>query len=136
MAINPRYKEHCLDVRVYYENTDAAGVVYHAGYLLFAERGRTEMLRDCGFEHARLLNGEGISFAVTRLEIDYRRAARLDDLLTVKTKMVRMQGASFSMEQTIWRQDEVVATLLLKIACIGKGGRAIRMPEGLRKLFV
>ena len=136
MATNSRYKEHRLDVRVYYENTDAAGVVYHAGYLLFAERGRTEMLRDCGFEHARLLNGEGISFAVTRLEIDYRRAARLDDLLTVTTKMTRMQGASFSMEQAICRQGEALAELKLKIACIGRNGRAIRIPEALRKLFV
>lgn len=136
MATNSRYKDHCHEVRVYYEDTDAAGVVYHAGYLMFAERARTEMLRDCGFEHARLFNEEGISFAVTRLEIDYRKAARLDDLLSVRTKMTDMGGASFSMGQTILRRDETVAELTLKIACIGKNGRAIRIPENLRKLFV
>ena len=136
MATNSSYKDHCHEVRVYYEDTDAAGVVYHAGYLMFAERARTEMLRECGFEHARLLNDEGISFAVARLEIDYRKPAKLDDLLVVRTKMAQMQGASFSMEQIILRREDVVAELKIRIACIGKGGRAIRIPQGLRKLFV
>ncbi len=135
MATKSGHKGHSLDLRVYYEDTDAAGVVYHANYLMFAERARTEMLRELGFEHAELLKTEGLAFAVARLEIDYRRAAKLDDALTVRSEIVEMQGASFDMRQEIFRKDEVLAELKLKIACIGKQGRAVRLPEGLRRVL-
>lgn len=135
MATNPAYKEHTYPIRVFYEDTDAAGVVYHAGYLRFAERGRTEMLRDMGFEHARLLETEGVAFAVTSLKIDYLRPARLDDLLAVRSRFEKASGASFSMLQEVQRGAEVLARLALDIACIGRNGRATRLPEGFRRLL-
>lgn len=135
MATNTGYKEHAYAVRVFYEDTDAAGVVYHAGYLRFAERGRTEMLRGLGFEHAKLLETQGIAFAVTRLEIDYLRPAKLDDLLTVRSRFEGIGGAVFSMRQEVLRGDEVLARLALDIACVGRNGRATRLPEGLRRVF-
>jgi acyl-CoA thioester hydrolase len=78
---------HELAVRVYYEDTDAAGIVYHANYLKFAERGRTELLRSLGFDHRRLAQAHGLVFAVARCAIDFMRPARLDDLLHVRTEV-------------------------------------------------
>ncbi|MGL4454898.1 MAG: YbgC/FadM family acyl-CoA thioesterase, partial [Plesiomonas sp.] len=87
-------------VRVYYEDTDAGGVVYHARYVAFFERARTELLRSSGFEQHTLLQGN-IAFAVRRIVVDYRLPARLDDLLTVETEIVTVRGASITFNQRI-----------------------------------
>src|SRR3954467_14056691 len=86
--------EHRYAVRVYYEDTDAGGVVYHAAYLRFAERARTEALRDLGVPHAEMLAGHNVMFVVRRIEVDYLRPARLDDSLTVVTESLAVGGAS------------------------------------------
>lgn len=126
---------HSLPVRVYYEDTDAGGIVYHASYLRFAERGRTEMLRDAGFEHAEILKKQGIAFTVISMTIDFKSPAKLDDLVVVKTGMREVKGASMVMEQKILRGDTLLVDLTVKIACIDKAGKAARLPEAVREIF-
>lgn len=126
---------HSLPVRVYYEDTDAAGIVYHANYLRFAERGRTEMLRAAGFEHAKILAETGTAFTVISMQINFKSPAKLDELLSVQTRMVSMAGASMEMAQSIHRGNDVLVDMTVKIACIDKRGKAARLPEAVRELF-
>ena len=126
---------HTLPIRVYYEDTDAAGIVYHASYLRFAERGRTEMLRDAGFAHAEILKNQGVAFTVISMQINFRSPAKLDELLGVKTVMKAVKGASMDMEQQIYRGETLLVDMALKIACIDKNGKAARLPEAVRELF-
>jgi acyl-CoA thioester hydrolase len=123
---------HTLALRVYYEDTDAAGIVYHANYLKFAERGRTEMLRSLGFGHRRLREETGIGFAVRRCSVDYLAPARLEDALTVDTMLAAIGAATLSMRQRIRRGDTVLADLDLLVACVGGDGRPRRVPSALR----
>src|SRR5262249_46070250 len=109
---------HILTLRVYYEDTDAAGIVYHASYLRFAERGRTEMLRAAGFAHAALLKERGVAFTVTSMEINFRAPGRLDELLTVKTSVAAVGGATMQMAQAIYRDEKLLAEMKVRIACI------------------
>src|ERR1700722_11269286 len=92
---------HCYAVRVYYEDTDAGGVAYHAAYLRFAERARTEALRDLGIPHSELLGQFSLMFMVRRIEVDYLRSARLDDSLTVVSKPLAVGGASLLLRQDV-----------------------------------
>jgi acyl-CoA thioester hydrolase len=126
---------HILPIRVYYEDTDAGGIVYHTSYLRFAERGRTEMLRDAGFEHAEILKTQGIAFTVIFMQVDFKSPARLDDLLVVKTGMKEVKGASMVMAQQIFRGDTLLVDITVKIACIDKTGKAARLPEAVRGIF-
>jgi acyl-CoA thioester hydrolase len=123
---------HRMPLRVYYEDTDAAGMVYHANYLKFAERGRTEMLRILGFDHSRLRAETGIVFTVRRCNVEYRGAARLDDPLTVETRVGAIAGATVSLRQSVWRGQDVLATLDVLVACVGDNGRPRRVPAELR----
>lgn len=95
---------HLLEARVYYEDTDAGGIVYHANYLKFAERGRTEWLRSLGFDHDGMRREYGLIFVVRAISIDYLAPARLDDLLTVETRPEGEGRASFKLRQTILRR--------------------------------
>src|ERR1700686_4883991 len=90
---------HSLPLRVYYEDTDAAGIVYYANYLKFAERGRTEMMRDLGFAHSAIAAETGTIFTVRRLAADYRSPARLDDALSVETRIIEIGGATVLLDQ-------------------------------------
>jgi acyl-CoA thioester hydrolase len=107
---------HRLQVRVYYEDTDLAGVVYHANHLKFMERGRTEALRAGGVDQSALKAGSGVVFLVTRLEIDYRRPALFDDLLTVETAAERRARASLTLRQRVLRGDEALAEAVVRLA--------------------
>ena len=123
---------HVFPVRVYYEDTDAGGLVYHANYLRFAERARTEALRSVGTEQGRMLAETGLGFVVRRMEIDFRAPAVLDDTLEVVTRMSDIGGASLRAEQTIRRAGATLVSLLLKLACIDRDGRPARLPADLR----
>ena len=123
---------HCMAARVYYEDTDASGLVYYANYLKFAERGRTEMLRSLGFGHPDLRERAGIVFTVRRCTIDYLAAAHLDDWLTVETRVAAIGAATLSLDQRIQRGADVLATLDVLVACVGEGGRPRRVPAALR----
>jgi acyl-CoA thioester hydrolase len=122
-----------IQVRVYYEDTDAAGMVYHANYLRFAERGRTEMLRRIGFGQRRLREESGVGFAVRRCAVDYRAPARLDDALTVETRVVDAGAATLTMRQEIRRDSEIIVAVDVLVACIGREGRPRRLPIALRR---
>jgi acyl-CoA thioester hydrolase len=119
---------HRLPIRIYYEDTDFSGVVQHVAYLRFFERGRTEFLRACGV-HQSALFGEvaALAFAVRRISVDYRKAAGMDDLLSVETWVARLGGASIEMGQQILRGDEVLVTADVRVAAVA-GGRAQRLP--------
>ena len=121
-----------LQIRVYYEDTDAGGVVYHATYLRFAERARTELMRQMGGDHPSLLADHGVVFAVRRCAVDYIKPARLDDLLQVHTIVTAVRAARFDMKQQVTRDDDVLVTLDLQLVCVGTGGRAARLPNALR----
>ena len=123
---------HSMPVRVYYEDTDAAGIVYYANYLKFAERGRTEMMRDLGFAHSEIAGDTGIVFTVRRCAADYRAAARLDDMLTVETRIQEIGAATLSLDQQIRRDGETIVALDVLVACVGRDGRPRRVPPGLR----
>jgi acyl-CoA thioester hydrolase len=123
---------HRWPVRVYYEDTDAGGIVYHANHLKFAERARTEMLRCLGLDHRTLRARFGLTFAVRRCVADFRAPARLDDLLEVETRAVRLGGASLDLTQDIRDGTRLLAHLELRLAVLDAGLRAARMPEELR----
>jgi acyl-CoA thioester hydrolase len=119
---------HRLEVRVYYEDTDLAGVVYYANYLKFLERGRTEALRAGGVDQSRLKAEAGIVFLVTRVELDYRASAVFDDLLTVETEAVEIGRASVVMAQRVLREGRVLAEGRVRLAAVGGDGRPARLP--------
>ena len=123
--------EHRLPIRVYYEDTDAVGVVYHANYLRFAERARTEMLRCLGLDHGDLAARLGLAFTVRRCVVDYLAPARLDDRLEVRTRFARLGGASLDLEQRIFRDELLLARLDVRLALISRMLRAVRLPAEL-----
>jgi acyl-CoA thioester hydrolase len=124
---------HTLSVRVYYEDTDFSGNVYHAAYLHFFERGRTEFLRDLGIHHSELIR-DGVAFAVRRMEIDFRAAAHIDDLLEVETVVVASTPARLNLVQTIRRGTEAITEAKVQVVAIRTGGGAARLPQALRQL--
>lgn len=125
-------REHQLPVRVYYEDTDFTGVVYHANYVRYFERGRSDFLRMAGVSHSDLLErSDPAAFVVTRLEIDFKRAARIDDALLVRTTYDTVKGPRLFVTQRITRGDELIATADVHAACIDLRGRPRKPPAGL-----
>jgi len=134
-------KAHLLPVRVYYEDTDFTGVVYHANYLRYFERGRSEFLRLTGVSHTQLRALEPpMAFVVVRMSIDYRKAARIDDALIVRTQYERVVKARLHVRQTLLRGLDVIAEAVEEIACIDLDGRPRRpasaLMDGLRAWFL
>lgn len=121
-----------LTLRVYYEDTDLAGIVYYANYLKFIERGRTEFVRARGIDQAALKAEQGIVFAVRRVEADYLSPARFDDLLTVQTGVTDLKGASIVMDQVISRDGMTLFQAKVTLVCLNDVGRAQRMPDAVR----
>jgi acyl-CoA thioester hydrolase len=120
-----------LWVRVYYEDTDFSGRVYHASYLRFLERGRTEWLRRRGFAHRDLAESSGVMFAVRSLKIDYLAPAMMDDLLEVETRAATVRGASITFHQRVVRADKELVTAEVLVASL-RDGRPSRIPADLR----
>jgi acyl-CoA thioester hydrolase len=123
---------HRLVARVYFADTDFTGVVYHARYLEFFERGRSDFLRLAGVHHNELAegkHGEKLAWVVKRMEIDFRQPARIDDILTVETLTEDVSGARIFMAQKITRGDEVLVTARVEAAIIGDNGRPRRFPK-------
>ena len=136
MIANPQ-SIHRYSFRVYYEDTDAGGVVYHANYLRFAERARTEALRDAGIPHSDLVERFSLMFMVHRAEIDYVRPAMLDDLLVVETETMDVGGATVLLRQTVRGPSGTCATLRIKLACVRIGGnRPARIPLKWREALI
>jgi acyl-CoA thioester hydrolase len=128
---------HHYFVRVYFEDTDAGGVVYHANYLRFAERARTEAMRDIGAPHAEMTSQAGLIFMVRRVKLDYLAPARVDDLLLVTTELQAVGAASVKIRQTFKladASDALLAILEVQLACVRLGdARAARIPPRWRE---
>lgn len=122
--------------RIYYEDTDAGGVVYYASYLRFLERARTEVLRELGFEQIRLLQQNEIAFAVRSLSVEYLKPARLDDLIDVTTTIRELGRAQVVFQQQIVRKGEVLLDAQVHVACLDPlRGKAVAMPKDIYEKF-
>ena len=132
----PADGRHRYAIRVYYEDTDAGGVVYHASYLRFAERARTEALRDLGIPHAEMVDQYNLMFMVNRLEVDYVRPARPDESLIVETTALAVGGASVRLRQVVAGANGTCADLIVRLACVqtgsGGGNKPGRIPPRWR----
>lgn len=129
-------KSRTFPVRVYYEDTDAAGIVYYANYLKFAERARTETLRLAGFDQSELMREQGIGFVVRHATCEFLKPAMLDDLLTIETQLTDISRVSMAMRQTIRRGGETLVTIDVKLAVIGARRKPVRLPEAVRKAML
>ena len=123
---------HDLPIRVYYEDTDFSGVVYHANYLKFFERGRSDFLRVLGIHHNQLADlPEPLAFAVAHIDIRFRAPARIDDIVTVRTSPVAIRGALFVLNQRAMRDDVTLCEARVEVACIDLRNRPRRLSKDL-----
>ena len=105
-------------IRIYYEDTDSGGVVYHSNYLNFMERARTELLRSLGFEQDELITNHQCIFAVHSMQMNFRRPARFNDALIISSTISNVSGASFEFDQKVFRDDELLCEATVKVACL------------------
>lgn len=122
---------YTLPIRVYYEDTDMAGIVYYANYLRYIERGRSEWVRDMGMDQNQM-KAEGVVFAVRRVEADYLMPAILDDELLVETEVASVSGVRMVMDQRVLRGDDLLFQAVVTVVCIGASGQPVRLPASLR----
>lgn len=122
---------HCFDLRVYYKDTDMAGIVYYANYLRYIERARSDWVRGLGVDQAALRDG-GLVFAVRRVVADYLAPAHFDELLNVRTAVQSITPARAVLDQQVWRGDQCLFTAQVTIVCLNAAGRAVRLPAKLR----
>ncbi len=132
-------QRHVLPVRVYFEDTDAGGVVYHASYIRFAERGRTDFLRSLGTDARRLIDGsesrEPAAFVVRRMNCDFFRPGRMDDLLEVETRVKELGGASVTLVQSILRDGVRIFEAEVTVVLVSVSGKPLRLSEAVRGAF-
>jgi acyl-CoA thioester hydrolase len=126
---------HHHPIRVYYEHTDAGGVVYHAKYLNFCEQARSEFLRVHGFSNSALKNDHQIVFVVHHLNAKFHKSARLDDFLEVQTFVMIVKKASLVMKQSIFCHNDLIFSMDVGLACVDHNGKACAMPDNLRQVF-
>ena len=131
--LDPDSLHHRHDVKVYWEDTDAGGIVYYANYLKFIERARSEMVQELGIDQTDLLDREEIMFAVKRCILDYHFPARLGDELYVETTIGKLGGASMELQQLVKRDEELLVAADVRLACIDLGGRPRRLPIAIKE---
>lgn len=124
---------HSMTVRVYYEDTDMAGIVYYANYLRYIERGRSDWVREIGIDQLGMKDG-GVVFAVRKIEAEYIQPARFEDVLEVRTTLDSLSAARMVMAQEVWRGPDLLFTAKVQIVCIGAAGKPTRLPAELRLL--
>ena len=133
-------QHHVLPVRVYFEDTDAGGVVYHASYVRFCERGRTDFLRLLGTDARRLIDGsenrEPAAFVVRRMTFDFFRPARMDDLIEVETRVKEIGGASVTLIQTVNRDGKRIVEAEVTVVLISVSGKPLRLSDAVRNAFL
>ncbi len=129
-------KYHAFPIRVYFEDTDTGGIVYYANYLKFAERGRTELLRHLGISHAEMIKKQGVMFVIRSCLLNCLASARLDDVLEVRTYFKKLTHVKLEVSQSIVRNDKLIATLEVVLACVNSLGKPIKIDDDLRHLFV
>lgn len=123
---------HRHPVRVYYEDTDLAGIVYYANYLKFIERGRSEWVRASGLDQTALKADQGIVFAVRKVDADYLKPARFGDELQVTTELLALGGARIDLRQEVWRGAERLFTAAVTLVCLHDSGQPARLPAEVR----
>ena len=123
---------HILPLRVYYEDTDAGGLVYHSRYLNYAERARSELLRLLGIHQSELMAVEGVAFAVRDCSMEFLKPARFDERLEVRSRLVQMAAAWITAEQDVWRGDELLVDIKVRVAAVRRNGRPTRIPGPVR----
>ena len=126
---------HEFPVRIYYEDTDAGGIVYYANHLKFAERARTEFLRSLGFENSTFIRENGTFIVVRSLSADYIKPARLDDVVSVKTSLLSVSGASFDLSQIITKGEDVLFKMSVTLVTMNEAGAPVRLPAMLKEQF-
>ena len=124
---------HIFPLRVYYEDTDLAGIVYHANYLKFIERARSEMVRAAGISQSAMKEAGGIVFAVRRMQVEFLAPAKFEDELAVETRVVALSGARLDLEQDVRRSDLVLFQARVQVVCLDAKGRATRIPADIRQ---
>ena len=127
---------HCFDIRVYYEDTDLAGIVYYANYLKFIERARTEWVRSVGIDQTALKRDAGVVFAVRRVEADYLAPAIFEDVLTVETRTTTISGARIVLTQDVLRKDTRLFASVVTLVALTDQGRPARLPADIRAKLV
>ncbi|MGB9152431.1 MAG: YbgC/FadM family acyl-CoA thioesterase [Alphaproteobacteria bacterium] len=131
----PSLPVHHLAARVYYDDTDAGGVVYHANYLRFAERGRCEFLRSLGYDNNWMHKEFGLLLVARHVEIDYRASAVLDDLLDISTEIAEIGNSSMKVKHVVSCKDKVLAEIIITLVAVSGIGKASRIPPQLRQIF-
>ena len=124
--------EHEFHTRVYYEDTDLAGIVYYANYLKFIERARSTMVREAGIDQNAMKDGAGLVFAVRHVDATYLKPAKMDDELRIATKLQQLSGAKLLFEQDVFRGDEMLFSSKITVICMNGAGRVIRLPAEIR----
>lgn len=127
-------KNHSMNIRVYYEDTDLGGIVYYANYLRFIERARSEWLRDLGIDQIKMRNERDAVFVVTKLKVDYLLPAYFDDMLTVDTKIQIVSPVRAYFYQNIFRQEDVIFKAEVCVTCTSTSGKVQRLPEKIKLL--
>ena len=125
---------HKFHLRVYYEDTDMAGIVYYANYLRYIERARSEWGRDLGIDQREMKGEDGLGFVVRRVEADYLAPAQLDDLLVVETETVQLTGVRWILEQRVKRGEEVLFHAIVTVVMMTETGHPSRMPANIRQI--
>lgn len=127
---------HWLPIRVFFEDTDAGGIVYHANYLKFMERARSDFARVVGVDQAVMMAGsDRLAFVVRAMTVEFLRSARLDDALLIETRPLALKGATMEASQIVWRRAEAMTRATVRLACVDVTGRARRFPEAARAAF-
>ncbi|GAA6208146.1 tol-pal system-associated acyl-CoA thioesterase [Cognatishimia sp. WU-CL00825] len=127
--------QHSFPVRVYYEDTDMAGIVFYANYLKYIERARSDWVRGKGINQADLKAQEGLVFAVRRVEADYLAPARFDEELVVETRPITVTAARLVMEQIVKRDAELLFQAVVTLVCINEAGQPVRLPANIRLML-
>ena len=127
--------EYSSKIKVYYEDTDAGGVVYYANYLKYLERSRTEAIFSVGISNKKLLNDYNTLIIVKSCNIDYKKSAKLEDVLNIKSKTIEVKNTSFLMQQNIFLGNELIVESQVRLVCVDKLGKPTRIPQILQKLF-
>ena len=122
-------------LKIYYEDTDSGGVVYYANYLKFTERARTNLINDLGFSLKKLNDDHDCLFIVKKLNCDYIHSAKLEDELIVQSKFLKINNASFELEQNILRNNQIIFTSKIIMVCVSPLGQPKKIPQDLKSLF-
>jgi len=124
---------HKQPIRIYFEDTDAGGIVYHGSHIRFCERGRTEYFRTHGWTNSAIAEELNILFVVRHMDANYHKPSHLDDLLELHTSVTKVKNTSFIMKQELYRDDTMIFSMDVVLACITREGKLVKIPTQIRK---